>query len=84
MPWYSLANGEKMETMFWYLTTLSKKGKQIGSGWMMAANDMELVEHARMMGYSIDIQFLGQADMRSTFPKLLDATVPQPVTGLAS
>ena len=57
--------------MNWYLTTIIRKGVVIERGWMLAATDVELIDYARVMGYGIDITFLGAADMTSVTPELL-------------
>jgi len=57
--------------MNWYMTSLTKDGKNVERGWMLASSDMELIEYARIMGYSIDIRYIGEADMKSLIPQIL-------------
>lgn len=47
--------------MNWYLVLLAQKGRTIDRGWMLASDDNELVSYARVMGYSIAIEYLGKA-----------------------
>lgn len=56
--------------MNWYMTTLTRGGKIVERGWMLAASDTELVDYARTMGYGIDIEYLGRANMRAVTPEI--------------
>ena len=49
--------------MNYYMTTFTKGERIVERGWMLAATDRELVDYARTMGYGIDCQYLGRADM---------------------
>lgn len=57
--------------MHWFLTYLTKGGKTIEAGWMLAENGDELIQYANIMGYGIDLTYLGPADMSSILPKIL-------------
>ena len=59
--------------MKWYLTTLTYKGRVVERGWMLAESDLELITYARLMGYGIDIECLGAADMTAVMPTILVA-----------
>jgi hypothetical protein len=56
--------------MNWYLVKLSYRGITKEHGWMMAETDTELVDHARTMGYSIEIEYLGEVDNSSITPAI--------------
>lgn len=59
--------------MNWYFVVLSSNGGSHihEAGWMLAADDMELVWYALCMGYGIDIKYLGEANMQAFFPEVL-------------
>ena len=52
--------------MNWYLVYFSRDGKVQEWGWMLALDDMELIDYAQTMKLSIDITYLGRANMDST------------------
>jgi hypothetical protein len=54
--------------MNYYMAALTRRGTVIELGWMLAADDNELIQYARTMGYGIDIWYLGQADMSAVMP----------------
>ena len=58
--------------MNWYMVTLTWRGAVIERGWMLAANDNELIQYAQAMGYGIDARRLGPADMSAVTPTLLN------------
>lgn len=57
--------------MNWYMVTFTRRSHIVESGWMLAASDIELVTYARTMGYGIDIQFMGVANMAAVTPEIL-------------
>jgi len=57
--------------MNWYMTTLTKHGRVIESGWMLAQTDRELIDYAHAMGYGIDIRFIGPANMHAVLPEVI-------------
>jgi hypothetical protein len=59
--------------MNWYLTKFTRKGRPIERGWMLAETDHELIDYARIVGYSIEIEYLGAADMKAVLPTILAA-----------
>ena len=56
--------------MNWYFVYLTREGRLQQWGWMLALDDMELIDYAQSMNLGIDITFLGKADMQCTFPKV--------------
>lgn len=60
--------------MNWYLAMFSQGGIIRAHGWHLAADDMELVAYARDMKYSIDVVYLGAADMRAMLPVVVPGT----------
>lgn len=57
--------------MNYYLVTLVWRGKTVERGWMLAADDMELISYARTLGYGIDIEYLGRANMQAVCCEVL-------------
>jgi hypothetical protein len=58
--------------MNWYMVTLTSRGATVAWGWMLAATDIELVDYARKMGYGIDIEYKGIADMNAVTPEIVN------------
>lgn len=56
--------------MHWYFARVTWRNRQIEAGWMLAADDAEILDYARAMGYSVDYTYIGVADMSSVTPKL--------------
>lgn len=50
--------------MHWYLCALTQAGQSIEFGFMLATTDRELIDKARVMGYSIDLKYIGPATPR--------------------
>ena len=44
------------EGLRWYRATFMQGGQVVESGWMLAADDDELVNYAKVMGYGIDVK----------------------------
>ena len=63
-----------MKKLHYYLTLLTHRGRTVEHGWMLAADDNELVAYARTMGYGIAITHLGEADISSVTPALVPGT----------
>jgi len=57
--------------MNYYLVRLTYHGIVTEYGWMLAATDRELIDYARIMGYGIDIQYLGQANLASVLCEIV-------------
>lgn len=57
--------------LHWYLVTVTYRGQAQEHGWMLAETDRELIDYARDMGFGIDIEYLGVADMNAVTPEIL-------------